>query len=81
MNSSKKYGAAGHYFHSCANKETTDHYSQSRCANKNPRATIRTAALPIRIHVSLIRTAALRIAASKVEFQENPRNVTLSSSH
>ena len=65
MNSRKKYGAAGHYFHSCANKETTDHYLQSRCANKNPRATIRTAALPIRIHVSLIgvaiRTAALRI--------------------
>ena len=60
MNSSKKYGAArGHNFHSCANKETTD--SQSRCANKNPRATIRTAALPIRIHVSLIRTASLRI--------------------
>ena len=59
MNSSnqykKKHGTAGHYFHSCANKETTDHYSQSRCANKNPRATIRTAALPIRIHVSLIR--------------------------
>ncbi len=64
MNSRKKYGAAGHYFHSCANKETTDHYLQSRCANKNPRATIRTAALPIRIHVSLIRTAALQIAAS-----------------
>ena len=37
MNSSKKYGAAGHYFHSCVNKETTDHYSQSRAANKNPR--------------------------------------------
>ena len=55
----------GHYFHSCANKETTDHYSQSPCANKNPRATIRTAALPIRIHVCLIRTAALRIAASQ----------------
>ena len=50
MNSSKKYGAASHYFYSCANKEATDHYSQSRCANKNPRATIRTAALPIRIH-------------------------------
>ena len=64
MNSRKKYGAAGHYFHSCANKETTDHYLQSCCANKNPRATIRTAALPIRIHVSLIRTAALRITAS-----------------
>ena len=46
MNSSKKYGAAGHYFHSCAKKETTDHYSQSRYANKNPQATIRTAALP-----------------------------------
>ena len=62
MNSSKIYGAAlGHNFHSCADKETTDHYSQSRCANKNPRATIHTAALPIRIHVSLIRTAALRI--------------------
>ena len=45
MNSSKKYGAASHNFHSCANKEATDHYSQSRCANKNPRATIRTAAL------------------------------------
>jgi len=53
MNSSKKYGAEGHYFHSCANKETTDHYSQSRCANKNPRATIRTAALPLRIAASL----------------------------
>ena len=67
MNSSKKYGAArGHNFHSCANKETTDYYSQSRGASKNPRATIRTAALPIRIHVSLIRTAALRIAASFV---------------
>ena len=37
MNSSKKYGAArGHNFHSCANKETTDHYSHSRAANKNP---------------------------------------------
>ena len=60
MNSSKKYGAAGHYFHSCANKETNDHYSQSRRANKHLRATIRTAALPIRILVSLIRTAALR---------------------
>ena len=34
----------GDYFHSCANKETTDHYSLSSCANKNPRATIRTAA-------------------------------------
>ena len=64
MNSSQKYGAAGHYFHSCANKETTVHYSQSCCANKNLRATIRTAALPIRIHVSLIPTAALQIAAS-----------------
>ena len=70
MNSRKKYGAAGHYFHSCANKETTDHYLQSRCANKNPRATIRTAALPIRIHVSLIRTAALRIAASELASYE-----------
>ena len=64
MNSCKKYGAAGHYFHSCANNETTDHYLQSRCANKNPRATIRTATLPIKIHVSLIRTAALRIDTS-----------------
>ena len=42
MNSSKKYGAAGHYFHSCANKETTDHYSQSRCANKNHNETVST---------------------------------------
>ena len=64
MNSRKKYSAAGHYFHSCANKETTDHYLQSRCANKYPRATICTAMLPIRIHVSLIRTAVLRIAVS-----------------
>ena len=47
----KKYGAASSCFHSCANKETTDHYSQSRCANKNPQATICTAALPIRLHV------------------------------
>ena len=37
----------GDYFHSCANKETTDHNSLSSCANKNPRATIRTAALQI----------------------------------
>ena len=64
MNSRKKYGAGGHYFHSFANKQTTDHYLQSRCANKNPQATIRTATLPIRIHKSLIHTAALRIAAS-----------------
>ena len=65
MNSSKKYGAVwGHYFHSCANKETTDHYSQSHCANRNPQATIHTAALPIQIHVSLIRTTTLRIAVS-----------------
>ena len=64
MNSRKKYGAAGHYFHSCANKETTNHYLQSRCANKNPQAIIRTAVLPIRIHVSLIHTTALQIAAS-----------------
>ena len=65
MNSSKKYGAArGHNFHSCVNKETTDHYSQSRCANKNPWATIRTAMLPIRIHISLIHNTALRTAAS-----------------
>ena len=28
----KKYGTV--YFHSCANNETADHYSQSRCANK-----------------------------------------------
>ena len=42
----KKYGTVGHYFPSCANKETNDHYSQSRCANKNPRATIRRTALP-----------------------------------
>ena len=62
LNSSKKYGAVGHCFHSCANKETTDHYSQSRCANKNPRATIRAAALPIRIHVSLIRTMRAGLA-------------------
>ena len=64
MNNSKNYSAAGHYFHSCVNKETTDHYSQSHCANKNPWTTIRTAVLPIRIHASLIRTAALRMAAS-----------------
>ena len=70
LNSRKKYGAAGHYFHSCANNETTDHYLQSRCANKNPRATIRTAALPIRIHVSLICTAALRIATSELASYE-----------
>ena len=56
MNSSKKYGAAGHYFHSCANKETTDHYSQSRCANKNPRATICTAAMRIAASFLTIRT-------------------------
>ena len=68
MNSSKKYGAVrGHNFHSCANKENTDHYSQSRCANKNPQATIRTAALPIRIHVPLIRTAALQRATSNTK--------------
>ena len=54
MNSSKKYDAAGHYFHSCANKETTDHYSQSRCANKNPRATIRKAALRIAASFSFL---------------------------
>ena len=57
-------GTAGHYFHSCANKETTNHYSQSCWANKNPPATIRTATLPIIIHVSLIRTTALRIVES-----------------
>ena len=68
MNSNKKYSAAGHYFHSCAKKETTDHYSHSRAANKNPRATIRTAALPIRIHVSLIRTAALQIVTSFMKY-------------
>ena len=62
----KKHGTVGHCFHSCANKETTDHCSQSRCASKNPWATLCTAALPIRIHVSLIRTAVLQIAASMI---------------
>ena len=54
----KKYSAVGDYFNSCVNKETTNHYSQSCCANKKPWATIRTATLRIAMSINNITLCA-----------------------
>jgi len=55
----KKYSAVGDSFNSCVNKETTNHYSQSRCANKKPWATIHTAMLRIAMSINNITLCAV----------------------